>query len=190
MKLKGSQTEKNLLTAFAGESQARNRYLFYAKQAKKDGYEQISGVFAETADQEGSHAKLLFRHLEGGEAQVTATFPAGIIGSTLENLQQAASGEAYEHEEMYPDFAALAEQEGFRQVAGLFKLLANAEQHHEQRFRKLAERVANGTLFKRETPATWVCRKCGYIHEGTEPPKICPLCQHPKAYFEIEAEND
>jgi rubrerythrin len=189
MTLKGSQTEKNLLTAFAGESQARNRYLFYAKQAKKEGYEQIRAIFEETAEQEGSHAKLLFRHLEGGEVQVKASFPAGVIDSTLENLQQAVSGEAYENREMYPGFAVTAEQEGFRQVAGLFKLLAHAEQYHEKRFRKLAERIAHDTLFKREAPTAWVCRKCGYIHEGTEPPEICPLCRHPKAYFEVEAEN-
>lgn len=189
MKLKGSQTEKNLLTAFAGESQARNRYLFYAKQAKKDGYEQISAVFAETADQEGSHAKLLFRHLEGGEVEVTAAFPAGVIGSTLENLRQAASGEAYENTEMYPVFAATAEKEGFKQIAGLFKLLANAEQYHEKRFRILAESIESDSTFKRDTPVSWVCRKCGYIHVGTAALEICPLCRHPKAYFEIEAEN-
>lgn len=189
MNIRGSQTEKNVLTAFAGESQARNRYLFYAKQAKKDGYEQIGAVFAETADQEGSHAKLLFRYLEGGDVQVTATFPAGVIGSTLENLQQALSGEAYENTEMYPAFATTAEKEGFKQIAGLFKLLANAEQYHEKRFRAQAESIENDSTFKRNTPVSWVCRKCGYIHVGTAAPEICPLCRHPKAYFEIEAEN-
>lgn len=189
MSLKGSQTEKNLLTAFAGESQARNRYLFFAKQAKKDGYEQIRALFEETAEQEGCHAKMLFRLLEGGEAEVSARFPAGIIGSTLENLQSAIAGESYENTEMYPAFAQTAEQEGFKQAAGLFKLLANAERYHERRFQALATNIEAGTVFKREEPVRWVCRKCGYIHEGTEPPQTCPLCKHPQGYFEIEANN-
>lgn len=189
MSLKGSQTEKNLLTAFAGESQARNRYLFYAKQAKKDGYEQIRAIFEETAEQEGSHAKLLFKHLEGGNVDVSASFPAGTIGSTLENLQQAVTAESYEFNEMYPAFAATAQVEGHKQVAGLFRLLAQAEKYHEKRFRELATNIETDRVFKRDTKVSWVCRKCGYIHKGPEPPDICPLCRHPKGYFEIEAEN-
>ena len=189
MDLKGSQTEKNLITAFAGESQARNRYLFFAKQAKKDGYEQIRAIFEETAEQEGSHAKMLFRHLEGGDVEVKASFPAGTIGTTLENLRQAANGETTESTELYPRFAAVAEQEGFRQIAGLFKLLTNAEQYHEKRFRTLAYNIESESIFKRDEPVRWVCRKCGYIHEGTEPPDVCPLCRHPKGYFELAAEE-
>ncbi len=189
MSLKGTQTEKNLLTAFAGESQARNRYTFYAKQAKKEGYEQISAIFEETALQEQSHAKQLFKFLEGGDVEMTATFPAGMMGSTLENLKSAAGGEHYETSTMYPDFAETAAQEGFKEIAALLRLIAKAEKRHEERYLKLAANLEAGTVFKRQRPQRWVCRKCGYIHEGTEALKVCPLCKHPQSYFEIEATN-
>jgi rubrerythrin len=189
MSLKGTNTEKNLLTAFAGESQARNRYTYYASQAKKEGFEQMAAIFAETADQEKEHAKRLFKFLEGGEAQVTASFPAGKIGTTLENLKAAAAGEHYENTEMYPNFAKVAEQEGFAEVAAIFKMIAVAEKRHEDRYVKLAKNITDDVVFKRPSPQRWVCRNCGYVHEGPGAPKVCPACAHPQAHFEIEAVN-
>ncbi|HEC79471.1 MAG TPA: rubrerythrin family protein [candidate division WOR-3 bacterium] len=187
--LKGTKTEKNLLTAFAGESQARNRYTYFASKAKKEGYEQISGIFAETADNEKEHAERLFKFLEGGEVEINASFPAGVIGTTLENLKAAAAGENYEHTTMYPEFARTAEEEGFKEIAEVFKHIAIAEKQHEKRYLALAENIEKKRVFKREKPVKWRCRNCGYIHEGTEPPDKCPACAHPKAYFELLGEN-
>ncbi len=189
MELKGSQTEKNLLTAFAGESQARNRYTYFASQAKKEGYEQIRAVFEETANQEKEHAKREFKFLEGGEVEITAAYPAGIIGNTLENLKAAAAGEHYETTEMYPQFAQVAEKEGFDEIAEVFRNIAIAEKRHEDRYLALAKNIQEGKVFKREKPVRWVCRNCGYVHEGAEAPEICPACAHPQAHFEIEAAN-
>jgi len=189
MELKGSQTEKNLLTAFAGESQARNRYTYFASQAKKEGYEQISAIFEETANQEKEHAKREFKFLKGGEVEITATFPAGVIGDTLENLKDAAAGERYETTEMYPQFAEVAEKEGFAEIAEVFRNIAIAEKHHEDRYLALAKNITDGVVFKREKPVRWVCRNCGYVHEGTEAPDLCPSCAHPQAHFELEAAN-
>ncbi len=189
MSIKGSQTEKNILTAFAGESQARNRYTYFAKQAQKEGYEQIGAIFAETADQESQHAKQLFQLLEGGEVEVSAAFPAGVIGTTLENLKASAAGERYENTQMYPDFAKTAEKEGFKQAAALFSLIAVAETRHEARYVALAKNVEEGKVFKKDKPVRWVCRKCGYVHEGPAALKVCPACQHPQAYFELDAVN-
>lgn len=189
MSLKGTETEKNLLTAFAGESQARNRYTYYASKAKKEGYVQMAAIFEETANQEKEHAKRLFKFLEGGEVQVQAAFPAGVVGSTLENLQAAAAGEHYETTEMYPNFAEVANKEGFNDVAGVFKTIAVAEKRHEDRYVALAKNIGDGTVFKRSTPARWVCRNCGYVHEGLEAPGTCPACSHPQAHFELEAAN-
>ena len=189
MSVKGTQTEKNLLTAFAGESQARNRYTFYAKQAKKEGFEQISAIFEDTASQELQHAKELFKRLEGGEVEVTAAFPAGVIGSTLENLKDAAAGEHYENTTMYPEFADIAEKEGFKEIAGLLRRIASAEIRHENRYLKLAANIESSETFKRPTPQKWVCRKCGFVHEGPEALGTCPLCKHPQGYFEIDATN-
>jgi rubrerythrin len=188
-KIKGTKTEKNLLTAFAGESQARNRYTYFASQAKKEGFEQISGIFAETADNEKEHAQRFFKFLEGGDAQVNAPFPAGIIGSTLENLKEAAAGEHYEHTTMYPEFAKVANEEGFSEIAAVFMNVAVAEKQHEKRYRILADNIEKKRVFKRSKPIKWRCRNCGFIHEGTEPPDECPACAHPKAYFELLGEN-
>ncbi len=189
MSLKGTKTERNLLTAFAGESQARNRYTYFASQAKKEGYVQISSIFTETADQEKEHAKRLFKFLEGGEVEITASFPAGKIGTTMENLEESANGENYEHTTMYPEFAKIAEEEGFTEIAVVFKNIAIAEKQHEKRFRDLLENLKNGTVFKKEKKVKWRCRNCGYVYEGTEPPEKCPACAHPKAYFEVLVEN-
>ncbi len=189
MDLKGSQTEKNLLTAFAGESQARNRYTYFASQAKKEGYEQIAAIFAETADQEKEHAKREFKFLQGGSAEIAAAFPAGVIGTTGENLIAAAEGEHYETTEMYPGFAEVAEKEGFSEIAVAFKSIAIAEARHEQRYRALADNIDKGLVFKRGEPVRWVCRNCGYVHEGLAPPAQCPACIHPQAYYELEAVN-
>jgi rubrerythrin len=189
MELKGSQTEKNLLAAFAGESQARNRYTYFASQAKKEGYEQIRAIFEETANQEKEHAKREFKFLEGGEVEVTGSFPAGVIGNTFENLKAAAAGEHYETTEMYPEFARAAEKEGFDEIAQVFNKIAVAEKRHEDRYVALAKNITNGSVFKREKPARWVCRNCGYVHEGTEAPEQCPACAHPQAYFELDAFN-
>ena len=189
MTLKGTQTEKNLMAAFAGESQARNRYTYFASQAKKEGFEQISAIFAETADQEKEHAKREFKFLEGGQAEITAAFPAGVIGTTIENLKAAAAGENYEHTQMYPEFAKTAQQEGFEDIAKVFRDIAVAEKRHEQRYLALAKNIADGTVFKREKPVKWVCRNCGYLHESAEAPDICPACAHPQSHYELEAAN-
>ncbi len=187
--LKGTQTEKNILTAFAGESQARNRYTYFASQAKKDGFVQISAIFEETANQEKEHAKRLFKLLEGGEAQVTASFPAGVIGTTLENLNEAAAGENYEHTTMYPEFAQKAEEEGFNDIADIFMAIAVAERQHEKRYKDLAANIETDRVFKRETKVTWRCRNCGYLHDGEEAVDECPACAHPRAHFELLGEN-
>jgi len=187
--LKGTQTEKNILTAFAGESQARNRYTYFASQAKKDGFVQISTIFDETANQEKEHAKRLFKLLEGGEAQVTASFPAGVIGTTLENLYEAAAGENYEHATMYPEFAQKAAEENFNDIADIFMAIAVAEKQHEKRYRDLAANIEAGRVFKRETEVTWRCRNCGYLHVGEEAVDECPACAHAQAHFELLGEN-
>jgi len=189
MALIGSQTEKNLLTAFAGESQARNRYTYFASQAKKEGYEQIRAIFEETANQEKEHAKREFKFLEGGEVEITAAFPAGVIGNTLENLKVAAAGEHYETTEMYPEFAEVAEKEGFGEIAEVFRNIAIAEKRHEERYLALVKNIEEGKVFKKDAPVRWVCRNCGYVHEGAEAPDECPACAHPQAYFEMEAVN-
>ncbi|GAB6061688.1 rubrerythrin [Deferrisoma palaeochoriense] len=183
--IKGTQTEKNLLTAFCGESQARNRYTYFASKARKEGFVQISAIFQETADQEKEHAKRLFKFLEGGEAEVQASFPAGVIGSTLENLLAAAAGENYEHTQMYPEFARVAREEGFDEIAEVFLAIAVAEKHHEARYRALAANVEAGRVFRREEPVVWKCRNCGYLHEGPEAPEECPSCAHPRDHFEL-----
>jgi rubrerythrin len=187
--LKGSQTERNLLTAFAGESQARNRYDYFAKQAKKEGYEQISGIFAETAANEKEHAKRLFKFLKGGEAQIQAAFPAGVIGPTTDNLKAAAGGENYEHTTMYPGFAKTARKEGFDEIAEVFLSIANAEAQHEKRYLALLDNLRTGKVFERDAIVKWRCRNCGYIHDDKEPPEKCPACAHPRAYFELLGEN-
>jgi rubrerythrin len=187
--LKGTETEKNLLKAFAGESQARNRYTFFAKVAAKEGYEQIGGIFLETAENEGQHAKTYFKHLEGGPVEITATYPAGVIGTTAENLAAAADGENEEWTDLYPGFAEVAESEGFPAVATSFRQIAKVEARHEARYRKLLENVTDGLVFEKAEPVSWICRKCGYVHTGTKAPAVCPACKHPQAYFEIYAEN-
>ena len=189
MELKGSQTEKNLLAAFAGESQARNRYSYFASQAKKEGYVQIAAIFEETANQEKEHAKREFKFLEGGEVEITAAFPAGTIGTTMENLKEAAAGEHYETTQMYPEFADVAEKEGFPAIAAVFRNIAVAEKRHEERYLALAKNIDDGVVFKREKSVRWVCRNCGYVHEGPEAPVACPACAHPQAHFELEATN-
>ena len=187
--LKGTQTENNLMTAFAGESQARNRYTYFASQAKKEGYEQISAIFLETADNEKEHAKALFKLLEGGEAKVVAYFPAGVIAMTIDNLQAAATGERYEFSEMYPGFADIATKEGFPEVAATMLNIAEAEKGHEKRYLALRKNLVEGIVFKRDQKTFWRCRNCGYIHEGNAAPDECPACSHPQAYFEILGEN-
>jgi len=187
--LKGTQTEKNILTAFSGESQARNRYTYYASQAKKDGYVQIQAIFEETANQEKEHAKRLFKLLEGGEVEITAAFPAGVIGTTAENLKEAAMGENHEHTEMYPAFAETAREEGFANIADIFMAIANAEAQHEKRFKDLLANIENGRVFKRDEQVVWRCRNCGYLHDDQEAPEICPACAHAKAHFELLGEN-
>jgi len=189
MELKGSQTEKNLIAAFAGESQARNRYTYFASQAKKDGLVQISDIFAETADQEKEHAKRLFKFMTGGEAEVTASYPFGVIGATADNLKAAAGGENHEWTTMYPEFAATARAEGFEEIAALMESIAVAEKQHEKRYLDLAGNIENGTVFKKDSAVVWRCRNCGYLHEGPEAPGICPACAHPQAHFEVLAEN-
>ena len=189
MELHGSQTEKNLLKAFAGESQARNRYEFAAKIARKEGYEQIASLFEETADNEKVHAKRFFKFLEGFPVEITAVYPAGKIGTTLENLKAAAEGENEEWSELYPEFERIAREEGFKEVATAFKLIAKVEAEHEKRFLKLHENIKSGKVFEREGKVTWKCRKCGYVHEGTKPLENCPACNHPKAFFEIKESN-
>jgi len=187
--LKGTQTEKNILTAFAGESQARNRYSYFASQAKKDGYVQISDIFEETANQEKEHAKRLFKLLIGGELEISASFPAGVIGTTLDNLKEAAGGENYEWTEMYPGFAKTARDEGFEAIANIFDSIAVAEKQHEKRYLDLAGNIEAGRVFKREEKVVWRCRNCGYLHEGNEAPDLCPACAHEQAHFELLGEN-
>ena len=187
--LKGTKTEKNILTAFCGESQARNRYTYFASQAKKDGYVQIQHIFEETADQEKEHAKRLFKLLEGGEVEIVAAFPAGVIGTTIENLQEAAAGENYEHTTMYPSFAATAREEGFANIADIFMAIANAEKQHEKRYKDLVANIEAGRVFKREDKVAWRCRNCGYVHESVEAPEVCPACAHARAHFELLGEN-
>lgn len=187
--LKGTQTEKNILTAFAGESQARNRYTYFASQAKKEGYVQISHIFTETADQEKEHAKRLFKMLEGGEVEISASFPAGVIGSTAENLREAAAGENYEHTTMYPNFAETARQEGFGAIAVIFESIAVAEKQHEKRYKDLLANIEAGRVFERSEKVTWRCRNCGYLHEGEKAPEKCPACDHARAHFELLGEN-
>lgn len=189
MSLKGTRTEQNLLTAFAGESQARNRYTFFASQAKKQGYEQIAAFFLETADNEKEHAKRLFKFLEGGDVEVTASFPAGIIGDTATNLKNAAFGENHEYTHMYPEFAGIAREEGFPVIAAVLLAIARAEKAHEDRFLKLLENIEQGKVFGRDDSVPWKCANCGYIHEGKEPPEICPACDHPKSYYELWCQN-
>jgi rubrerythrin len=187
--LKGTQTEKNLLTAFSGESQARNRYTYFASQAKKEGYVQISDIFSETANQEKEHAKRLFKFLQGGEVEITGAFPAGTIATTMENLKEAAAGENYEHTEMYPGFAKIATEEGFGTIAVVFNAIAVAEKQHEKQYLDLAANIDAGRVFKRESPAVWRCRNCGYLYESSEAPANCPACDHPQAHFELLGEN-
>ena len=187
--LKGTQTEKNILTAFAGESQARNRYSYFASQAKKDGYVQISDIFEETANQEKEHAKRLFKLLQGGELEISAGFPAGVIGTTLENLKASAGGENYEWTEMYPGFAKTARDEGFEDIANIFDSIGVAEKQHEKRYLDLAGNIEAGRVFKREEKVVWRCRNCGYLHEGNEAPELCPACAHEKEHFELLGEN-
>ena len=189
MNLKGTQTERNLLIAFAGESQARNRYTYFASQARKEGYEQIAAIFEETANQEKEHAKREFKFLQGGEVEITAAFPAGVIGNTLVNLKAAAAGEHYENTQMYPNFAKIADEEDFAEIATVFRNIAIAEKRHEQRYLALAKNITEGLVFKRKKPVRWVCRNCGYVYEGTEAPEICPACAHPQAQYELEAAN-
>jgi len=187
--IKGTKTEKNLLTSFAGESQARNRYTYFASQAKKEGFEQISFIFDETASQEKEHAKRFFSYLEGGEVAVDAKFPAGVVGKTVDNLKAAAAGENYEQTTMYPGFAKIAREEGFDEIADLWDRVSVAERFHEKRYRDLAANIDAGRVFKRDQKVVWRCRNCGYIHEGTQAPEQCPACKHPKAYFELKGEN-
>jgi rubrerythrin len=187
--LKGSRTERDLLTAFAGESQARNRYTYFASQARKEGFVQIADVFAETADQEREHAKRFFKFLKGGDVEIQAAFPAGVIGSTAQNLKEAAGGEHYEWGTMYPQFAAIAREEGFGAIAKVFEAVAVAEKQHEKRYLGLLANVEAGTIFKKQKKVVWRCRNCGYLHEGTEAPTACPACAHPQAHFELLAEN-
>jgi len=187
--LKGTRTEKNLLTAFAGESQARNRYTYFAGQAKKDGLVQISDIFLETADQEKEHAKRFFKFLEGGEVEIACAFPAGVIGLTLANLKAAAAGEHHEHTTMYPGFAKIADDEGFKDVAAAYRAISIAEKQHEKRYLDLAANIESGRVFKRDANATWRCRNCGYLHVGANAPELCPACLHPQAHFELLGEN-
>lgn len=187
--LKGTRTEKNLLTAFAGESQARNRYTYFASAAKKEGYVQIAGIFEETANQEKEHAKRFFKFLEGGDVEVIAAFPAGVVGTTLENLKAAAKGEEHEWTVMYPEFANVAREEGFDAIAMVFEKIAVAEKQHGKRYSELAANIDTDKVFKKGGSVTWRCMNCGYVHDGEEAPQMCPACAHPQAHFEVLAEN-
>jgi rubrerythrin len=189
MELRGSQTEKNLLKSFAGESQARNRYTFFASAAKKEGYEQISAIFRETADNEKEHAELFFKLLEGGMTEITASYPAGVIGTTAENLKEAADGEKLEWGTLYPDFADVAEKKGFPEIANTFRMVAKVEKEHERRYRKLLANVEQGKVFKKDKIIKWKCRNCGHVYEGSEAPERCPVCDHARRYFEVWVEN-
>ena len=188
-KIRGTQTEKNLLTSFAGESQARNRYTYFASKAKKEGFVQIADIFEETAHQEKEHAKRFFSFLEGGEVEIAYPFPAGVIGSTVDNLRHAAAGEHHEHTEMYPGFAAVAREEGFEEIAQVWDNVSVAERQHEKRYLDLASNIEAGRVFQRNKPEVWRCRNCGYLHQGQKAPKLCPACAHPMDHFEILAEN-
>lgn len=187
--IKGSKTEKNLLAAFAGESQARNRYTYFASKARKEGFEQISAIFIETAENEKEHAKVFFKYLEGGEVEITAGYPAGVIADTKTNLEEAAAGEKMEWSTIYADFAKVAKEEGFNDVAVSFEQIAKVEKFHEARYRKLISNIADGAVFKRKTAVKWHCRNCGYVHEGPEAPQECPACKHPQSHYELLAEN-
>ncbi len=187
--VKGTKTEQNLLKSFAGESQARGRYVYFASIAKKEGYEQIAAIFNETAEQEKEHAKRFFKFLEGGMVEITASYPAGILSTTVENLKAAAAGENEEWSELYPEFAKVADEEGFPQIAEAFRRIATVEAGHESRYLKLYERMINDTVFEDEEEIEWQCRNCGYIHKGKKAPEVCPACQHPKAYFERKKNN-
>jgi rubrerythrin len=189
MELKGSQTEKNLLKSFAGESQARNRYTFFASVAKKEGYEQISAIFTETAGNEKEHAEVFFKHLKGGMTEITASYPAGVIGTTAENLKEAAEGEKMEWGKLYPDFADVAEKEVFPDIANTFRMVAKVEKQHERRYRKLLANIEQGKVFKKDKVIKWKCRNCGHIYEGSEAPERCPVCDHARSYFEVWCEN-
>lgn len=189
MNLKGSQTEKNLLKSFAGESQARSRYTFFASQAKKEGFVQIAAIFMETAEQEKEHAKRFFKFLEGGMVEITASFPAGKIGTTAENLLAAAEGENEEWSDLYPHFADVADQEGFKEIATVFRMIAKVEVEHEKRYRRLLANVEGGKVFKKDESVKWKCTNCGYVHEGSEAPEKCPACAHSQAYFQVKEEN-
>jgi rubrerythrin len=188
-KVKGTRTEKNLLKSFAGESQARSRYVFFASVAKKEGYEQIAAIFQETAENEKEHAEVFFKYLEGGEVEISASYPAGKIGNTAENLLAAAEGERLEWGTLYPMFKEIAKEEGFKEIAESFEEIAEVEEQHEKRYRKLLENVKNGTVFKRDIEVKWKCRNCGYVHSGKEAPEICPACEHAQSYYELLAEN-
>jgi len=189
VELKGSETEKNLMAAFAGESQARNRYTYFASQAMKDGFVQISKIFEETANQEKEHAKRLFKFMTGGEAEITGAFPFGVIGETVDNLKAGAAGENHEYSTMYPGFAKIAREEGFDEIASVFEAIAVAEKQHEKRYLALAANIEEGKVFKKDEPVVWRCQNCGYVHEGPEAPELCPACAHPRAHFELLAEN-
>ncbi|GHT33357.1 rubrerythrin [Bacteroidia bacterium] len=187
--IKGTRTEQNLLKSFAGESQARSRYVFFASVARKEGYEQIAGVFAETAEQEKEHAERFFKFLEGGPVEITASYPAGVISTTAENLAAAAAGENEEWSELYPTFADIADEEGFKQIAVAWRMIAKVEAEHERRYRKLLDNVEKDQVFKKDEEITWQCRNCGYVHTGKSAPNKCPACEHPQAYFEPKKEN-
>jgi rubrerythrin len=187
--IKGSRTEKNLLAAFAGESQARNRYTYFASAARKEGFEQIANIFLETAENEKEHAKVFYKHLEGGDVEITATYPAGVIADAKRNLEAAAAGENLEWTTIYSDFAKIAGDEGFSEVASSFEQISKVEKFHESRYRKLIKNIENKEVFKKKTPIKWHCMNCGYIYEGTEAPKECPACKHPRSYYEVLAEN-
>lgn len=189
MSIKGTRTEQNLLKSFAGESQARMRYNYWSKQAKKDGYEKVAVIFEETANQEKEHAKRMFKFLEGGMVEITAMYPAGKIGTTIENLRDAANGEHEEWTELYPEFARIADEEGFKDVAMMYRMIANAEKHHEDRYRQLLKKIEKNEAFKRDEKVEWRCLNCGYIHEGKNAPEKCPACEHPQAYFEENNTN-
>jgi len=189
MEFKGSKTEKNVLAAFAGESQARTRYSYFSSAAKKEGYEQIAAIFEETSENEKEHAKLFFKLLQGGTAQIEAMYPAGVIGTTAQNLKASAEGEKHEWGTLYPNFADVAEEEGFKEVANTFRNIAKVEAYHERRYLKLLENLNNGTVFKKDKLIKWKCRNCGFVHEGSEAPEVCPVCNHPISYFEVWTEN-
>lgn len=189
MELKGSKTKKNLMAAFAGESQARNRYTYFASAARKEGYVQIANIFEETANQEAEHAKRLFKFMTGGTAEISNAFPFGVIGKTIDNLKAGAEGENHEYTTMYPDFAKTAREEGFDQIANVFEAIAVAEKQHEKRYLALAKNIRGGKVFKKDKPVVWRCQNCGYVHYGEEATKVCPACAHPQAHFELLGEN-